>query len=84
MIQTSCRGVTADAAREDSWTERQQQQQQQQNKKKKMAEGWHARGRTVQPASEAMGPNFLLIEPPALKRAMSTLLKLHTHAHGKQ
>jgi len=33
----------------------------------------------VQPVSEAMGPNFLMIEPPALKRAMSTPLKLHAH-----
>jgi len=37
----------------------------------------------VQPVSEAMGPNFLLIEPPALKRAMSTPLKLHAH-HATQ
>lgn len=35
-------------------------------------------GRTVQPASEATGPSFLLMEPPALKRAMSTPLKLQT------
>lgn len=43
----------------------------------------HARKHTVQPASEAMGPNFLLIEPPALKRAMSTPLKLHgVNSHG--
>ncbi len=35
----------------------------------------------MQPASEAMGPSFLLIEPPALKRAMSTPLKLHAHTH---
>lgn len=31
---------------------------------------------TVQPASEATGPSFLLIEPPALNKAMSTPEKL--------
>jgi hypothetical protein len=35
------------------------------------------RGRTVQPASEAMGAYFLLMDPPALNRAMSTPSKLH-------
>ncbi len=33
---------------------------------------------TVAPASEASGPNFLLIEPPALKSAMCTPPKLRT------
>ncbi len=32
---------------------------------------------TVQPRSDASGPNLLLMDPPALKRAMSTPLKLH-------
>lgn len=31
---------------------------------------------TVQPASDAMGANFLEMEPPAEKSAMSTPLKL--------
>lgn len=31
---------------------------------------------TMVPAAAAMGPNFLLMEPPALNRAMSTSLKL--------
>lgn len=31
---------------------------------------------TVQPASEATGPSFLLMEPPALNKAMSTPAKL--------
>ena len=35
------------------------------------------RGHTVHFASEAMGPNFLLMLPPALKRATFTPLKLH-------
>lgn len=39
-------------------------------------------GLTVQPASEATGPSFLLIDPPALNRAMSTPLKLHSVANS--
>ncbi len=35
---------------------------------------------TVAPAFDAKGPNFLLIEPPALKSAMCTSLKLHPQA----
>lgn len=34
---------------------------------------------TVQPASEATGPSFLLMDPPALNKAMSTPLKLQWH-----
>lgn len=31
---------------------------------------------TVQPASDATGPSFLLMDPPALNKAISTPLKL--------
>jgi hypothetical protein len=33
---------------------------------------------TMAPAAAATGPSFLLMEPPALKRAMSTSLKLQS------
>lgn len=40
---------------------------------------------TVQPASDATGPSFLLMDPPALNKAMSTPLKLQvTHNIGQR
>ena len=38
----------------------------------------------MQPASDATGPSFLLMEPPALNRAMSTPLKLHSTCNHSQ